>query len=173
MDVKIEISQASLDSFLRAANGVIRTLRGIREIDLEAVGDYAIAKLKERTPGKKAPDTWRKEIVERAEETALRIFSEMTNDPATELILRVLEYGSKPHRILPRRPGGVLHFFVEDPLGSRSGASSIDEVFTKHVDHPGTKPYRMVRDTDRDIAELLDRLVRQSRNDLQQIWEKG
>jgi len=176
MDVKIEISQASLDSFLRAANGVIRTLRGIREIDLEAVGDYAIAKLKERTPGKKAPDTWRKEVIGRTEETAetvLRIFSDMTKDPATELILRVLEYGSKPHRIVPRRPDGVLHFFVEDPLGSRSRASSIEEVFTKHVDHPGTKPYRMIRDTSDDIADLLDRLVRQSRNDLQQIWERG
>ncbi len=173
MDAQIEISQASLDSFLRAANSVIKALRGIREIDLDAIGDYAVAKLQERTPGKKAPKTWRKEVVERADETALRIFSEMTQDPATELILRVLEYGSKPHRILPRKPGGVLHFFIEDPLGSRSGASSVEEVWTKHVDHPGTRPYRMLRQTDRDIAILLDRLVVQSRNELQQVWERG
>ena len=49
MDAQIEISQASLDSFLRAANSVIKALRGIREIDLDAIGDYAVAKLVNRS----------------------------------------------------------------------------------------------------------------------------
>lgn len=38
--------------------------------------------------------------------------------------------GTKPHKIEPHRVGGVLRFV----------AASGDVVFTRHVDHPGTKP---------------------------------
>jgi hypothetical protein len=38
--------------------------------------------------------------------------------------------GTKPHAIEPKNAGGVLRFL----------AASGDVVFTRHVDHPGTKP---------------------------------
>ncbi|HQQ00043.1 MAG TPA: hypothetical protein PLY86_16440 [bacterium] len=167
MQAKIEVSQSSLDLLLKAANSVIMKLRGVRTIELEAIGAYAVSKLRERTPGKRAPKTWRMEISHNADETALRIFSEMTKDPETETILRVLEYGSKPHRIYPRTPKGVLHFFVGDPLGGM-----VEEVFTKHVDHPGTKPHRMLQDTGDDLSNLLTRLVRSSELEVQRDWER-
>lgn len=45
-----------------------------------------------------------------------------------------VEFGTKPHTIRPKRPGGVLAFDV----GGRT-------VFTKQVNHPGTRPQPYVR----------------------------
>lgn len=43
-------------------------------------------------------------------------------------------YGTRPHRIEPRRPGGVLRFTV--------GAQV---VYARYVNHPGTKPNDFLR----------------------------
>lgn len=51
-------------------------------------------------------------------------------------LLHYLEYGTRPHVIRPVDKE-YLHFTT------REG----DEVFTKRVDHPGTKPYGMIRVT--------------------------
>jgi hypothetical protein len=42
--------------------------------------------------------------------------------------------GTRPHRIVPRRPGGVLRFTV----GGRV-------VYARYVNHPGTKPNDFLR----------------------------
>lgn len=46
-----------------------------------------------------------------------------------------VEYGTRPHVIEPRKPGGVLHW--HDP---RTG----EDVFARRVHHPGTKGQHMV-----------------------------
>lgn len=50
-------------------------------------------------------------------------------------LLQILELGSRPHEIRPKRPGGVLRF-VDRATG--------EVVFARHVDHPGTRPYSMI-----------------------------
>lgn len=47
-----------------------------------------------------------------------------------------LERGTRPHIIRPRKPGGMLVF--SNSIGER--------VFARQVQHPGTKPYRVMQD---------------------------
>jgi hypothetical protein len=42
--------------------------------------------------------------------------------------------GTRPHRIAPRRPGGVLRFTVNGQV-----------VYARYVNHPGTKPNDFLR----------------------------
>lgn len=60
-----------------------------------------------------------------------------------------LTEGTKPHKIRPKKPGGVLAFPSGYTPRTRPGAggqykgpgkSSGDTVFAKEVDHPGNKP---------------------------------
>lgn len=51
--------------------------------------------------------------------------------PATIYVVN----GTRPHRIYPRRPGGVLRFTV----GGRV-------VYARYVNHPGTKPNNWMRE---------------------------
>lgn len=51
--------------------------------------------------------------------------------PATLYVL----YGTRPHRIEPRRPGGVLRFMVDGRV-----------VYARYVNHPGTKPNNWLRE---------------------------
>ncbi len=50
-------------------------------------------------------------------------------------LLEMLEYGTRPHEITPVK-AKVLSFVVDG-----------DRIFTKHVDHPGTKPYAFANKT--------------------------
>ncbi len=43
--------------------------------------------------------------------------------------------GTRPHRIVPRRPGGVLRFTVNGQV-----------VYARYVNHPGTRPNSFLRD---------------------------
>ena len=58
--------------------------------------------------------------------------------------------GTRPHEIRPKKPGGVLAF----KIGGRT-------IFTKKVNHPGTKanPYHVEteRQTSGEIAEIISR----------------
>lgn len=61
-------------------------------------------------------------------------------------IVPMLEFGTRPHVIRPRRRGGVLAFSV---AGRR--------VFARQVNHPGTQPTHFV---ERTVARTLPRVVR-------------
>lgn len=50
----------------------------------------------------------------------------VSDHPATVFVV----YGTKPHKIFPRKPGGVLVF---------NSRGSSDKIFAKVVNHPGTK----------------------------------
>lgn len=43
--------------------------------------------------------------------------------------------GTKPHQILPKKPGGTLHFMIGG-----------QDVFAKSVSHPGTRPNKFLSD---------------------------
>ena len=69
-----------------------------------------------------------------------------------------VEKATKPHLILPRRPGGVLRFSVG--IAPVVGLGSV--VFTKRVHHPGTKAQPFMR----PAAQLASRLIPQY------LWEE-
>lgn len=76
-----------------------------------------------------------------------------------EDIVTFLEFGTKPHVIVPKRIDGVLAFEIGGEM-----------VFAKEVFHPGTKPLGFVRQTQDDVDEaalgLANRLLRTIRS----IW---
>lgn len=57
----------------------------------------------------------------------------VVND-GTHNLLESLEFGTRPHVIVPKEPGGFLRFVVDGNV-----------VYTKRVDHPGTRAYAMTR----------------------------
>ena len=68
-----------------------------------------------------------------------------------------VDQGTRPHVILPTKPGGVLAFqskfspkTVPNVLGSRSGRSGGNTVFSRGVIHPGTEP--------RNFSKMIKRI---------------
>jgi len=57
-----------------------------------------------------------------------------------------LELGTKPHKIYPKSPGGVLHWTDE------SG-----DHFAKSVNHPGTRAYKFLENPSYTVASILER----------------
>lgn len=68
------------------------------------------------------------------------------NERQNYTVLDILEYGSRAHKIKPTKKK-VLKFVIDTK-----------NVFSKGVDHPGTKPYGMVRLTRIVIKEWLKKL---------------
>jgi hypothetical protein len=60
-----------------------------------------------------------------------------------------LERGTRPHLIVPRRPGGYLRFTVGNKV-----------IYTRLVHHPGTRPYNILRDGVARAGRKLNRLGR-------------
>jgi len=77
-------------------------------------------------------------------------------------LLEVLEYGSPAHPIDPCK-AKFLHFVGDDG----------EEVFTKHVDHPGTKPYGMVRVTNAKAQYWMQKLLRRWERRVEGDWRRG
>lgn len=68
-----------------------------------------------------------------------RLVVKRTGERKDYSLLEVLEYGSAPHEIIPV-DAKTLHF-----RGAPSDRFPDGEIFTRHVSHPGTRPYGMVR----------------------------
>ena len=156
-----------------AADGVLDGMNNIAE--------SAVKRLVERTPrsehddvflevaigsGKHIADGW----TARKVDAGSGVFSiEVVNtDPrATEnlrladgsvtdyTLLEILEYGSKRHDIFPVNA---------EFLAFMGGGGEM--VYTKHVDHPGTRPYAMVGTTATEVALDVKRLIDATRRTL-------
>jgi len=77
-------------------------------------------------------------------------------------VLEILEYGTRPHKILPKEKS-VLHF------RTREG----EEVFTMHANHPGTRPYAMVRMTRAKLHMWSVALNRKWKRKIERHWRRG
>ena len=82
-----------------------------------------------------------------------------------EVVLRSILYGSKPHEIVPKHPGGVLvfrsgagHNAAFRKVGSKGRSG--DLVFTTHVNHPGTKPNDFVTRGLNNAQPYLDKILK-------------
>ncbi len=78
-----------------------------------------------------------------------------------DAVVAVLEYGSVPHTIRPRK-GKYLVFEVEgaDPPAVQAPDGSF-VVFTKEINHPGTSPHAMFRRTLSEIRPVAARAARE------------
>lgn len=95
------------------------------------------------TPGKDLPRGWkikksgnaygRNRLLINGDDRAYKPIQ--LKDGRSTNLLEMLEYGTRPHEITPVK-AKVLAFTVDG-----------DQVFTKHVDHPGTKAYAFTNKT--------------------------
>lgn len=108
---------------------------------INTIADQALADLKGRTPGKDLPKGWAAEKSQTPAQykivlrnTDARAYKPVVlNDGRRTNLIEMLEYGTRPHEITPKRARRLR--FVADGR----------TVFTKSVYHPGTRPYAMVR----------------------------
>ena len=137
---------------------------------MENIATAAVKRLKERTPRSSEDhahiaDGW---TFRRVDTPGVVTFEVVNTDPrATEpmtladgrvtdyTLLEILEYGSDPHDIVP----------VNAEFLAFMGGGG-DMVYTKHVDHPGTRPYAMVSTTATEVALDVKKLIDATRRTL-------
>ena len=89
----------------------------------------------------------------------VRVYNRLENEDPP--ILMYLEFGTRPHLILPIR-AQYLVFEIDGKF-----------VATKYVVHPGTTPYAMVAITREEFAPKMAELAEKWSNDLERIWREG
>ena len=112
------------------------TIAGINNIAKGAVSD-----LQANTPGKDLPKAGTSELTEtpaQYKQTVTnkdeRAYKKVTlRDGNQTNLVEMLEYGTRPHEITPKK-AKALRFVVDGRT-----------VYAKSVEHPGTRPYGMVR----------------------------
>lgn len=77
-------------------------------------------------------------------------------------LLECLEWGTRPHDIVPV-DAEVLRFEASDG----------EDVFTRHVDHPGTRAYGMVRKARKYARRRLRKLGKVWRRRVRREWKRG
>jgi len=93
-------------------------------------------------------------------------------------VLDILEYGSRAHVITP---GRVVFGRKQGRSGARIGrktgssvlvftSSTGETVFTKRVDHPGTKPYGMIRLTKARLPRIMDAMNMKWKRKIEKEW---
>jgi len=90
-----------------------------------------------------------------------RLMVKRTGTKKDYTLLEVLEYGSPPHKITPVD----TEYLKFDANG--------ETVFTKEVDHPGTRPYGMVRVTRAKTKMALKKMMRRWSRKVVDEWKKG
>jgi len=107
---------------------------------------FGIEKLRRETPRSNLPgehlaDAW-EFAIKGMSPIHIQIYNSMRNK---EDILRILEFGSPQHAIEPKEKK-CLRFMWRGKI-----------IFTKHVEHPGTRDYAMIAQT---RADMMSRFVR-------------
>lgn len=134
---QFRLDQAAIDRLVASRDGPVgRMMAGFAGLATQEVRSVADERVRRRT-GQYVAGIGSRFI----DETTVRV-------EATASHSLVLEQGSRPHVITPRRPGGVLVFHVNGR-----------KVFARKVHHPGTPAYNIVRDGVERAAERLSELA--------------
>jgi hypothetical protein len=80
-----------------------------------------------------------------------------------EDVLVYIEEGTRPHIILPKRPGGSLHFFLD----------SGEEIWASWVLHPGTPDHRMVATAEMELEKMTDFYVKETFKQIDKLTKAG
>lgn len=131
--------------------------------DIDNLVTRAYRRVKDLTPKKsgviQASWRWTKERLGKDLSYVWIIYNEREGDDPN--ILKFLEWGTKPHEIVPKKGSGVLVF------QTKGG----ETIFTKHIDHPGTRPYAMVAITKSEFSGHLGNVSQAWANRLKTLWK--
>lgn len=145
--IRIEFNEQELQGFLNRIREIITNTRGAVAAHMEEAANEAYEKIKERTPvlTGEAVDAWK---LEQIDKTSWRISNKV------DYIIH-LEYGTRPH-IITAKGGSVLHWVNDDG----------QHMFAKMVNHPGTRPYAMVRTTIQEMRKDMRGFVAEVKDDI-------
>jgi hypothetical protein len=122
-----------------------------------ALADKYLGVIKSRTPVKTG-ETQRSWTIHFIRNDANSVEWEISPD-GKEDIVGYLEFGTEPHVIVPKNPGGVLVFEWNGKTW-----------FVTRVMHPGTKPLGIVRITQQEIKEDGQKLFSQMHARLRSLF---
>ena len=115
-----------------------------------ALAQQAATAAKGETPGTKLPQLWETEVLKGGNHWRVSIFNSVTRaSKQWKTIIKYLEYGTKPHVIVPR---------IKRALCFQAGGG---RVFAMRVYHPGTRPYPMFATADKVFRNGVDGVLRQ------------
>lgn len=125
--------------------------------DYQTIAEKALAVVKSKTPGPgKMRSLWVIQRQEAKKSVSLTIRNLMDETASGAKILSYMEFGTKPHVIVPKN-ARALRFFLENKA-----------IFSKRVNHPGTRPYRMLASGERyilnSLQDLADRIAKKISN---------
>ena len=145
---------------LRAQISATQRLFGKTQDEVLYLAEYFLDRIRSLTPrdtGQTA-DAWVMRFTAFGKVSGEGLIWEIRNEGREEIV-EYLEFGTRPHVIEPRDPGGVLAFEVGG-----------ETVFAKKVFHPGTKPLGFVRMTQRDIDQSTEGLARKLSVGIAAVW---
>lgn len=133
-----KLDTGAVNKMLEGRTGDVgRVMRGFASLATTEVRKVADERVQTRTGAYKRGITTRQLTGDRVEVSA----------SAPHSIF--LERGTRPHPIVPKRPGGFLVFTV----GGKT-------IFARSVNHPGTRAYRILEDGVRRAGRQLNRFAR-------------
>jgi hypothetical protein len=139
-----------------------QTMRLLDNAQVQAWGlaAYFLNVIKERTPkdSGETRESWTIHYHKSSDQVTWEISPDGKED-----IVTFLEFGTKPHVILPKATiEAVESYGVYVPEGFLAFEIGGETIFAKHVHHPGTKPLGFVRltrdDLDKSVQEIVDKL---------------
>lgn len=132
--------------------------------DIDNLVTRAYRRVKELTPAKTGAtrESWRwtKERIGKELNYVWIIYNEREGDNNPPL-LKFLEWGTKPHEIVPTASWPAMLVFK-----SRTG----EWVQTRHVDHPGTRPYAMVAITKSEFSGHVGNVSLKWAKRMESLW---
>jgi len=136
--------------FMAKIRGVGTKVIPYIKADIRDLAKWAFKEVKAKTPKVTSGRTEIRDLWKMAEnKSAAREQFVIKNLYPDQDVLIYMEEGTVPHVITPRKPGGLLHFFIGG-----------DEIFTKLVKHPGTPAYRMVGSVEAELRSKVDWLTK-------------
>ena len=152
--------------------------------NMRKVGDFMLAGVKRRTPGSgRLRAAWRLDRTEAVRRDGFyfeaRVFNSLTDEGVTYLstdgeikpklrtypseeqqtygeVLRILDRGGRPHRIVPKRKKFLSWWQYQPGRGpdGRFQTEGVFPVFSLGVNHPGHKKYGMLTETRKEAFRL-------------------
>jgi len=155
------VVEVSIDTrrFRRQLRETERLFKDVQK-EILYLAKYFLDRIRYLTPKKtgKTADAWVMRFTAFSKATGEGLIWEIRNEGREEIV-EYLEFGTRPHVIVPKDPSGVLAFEVDG-----------ETVFAKKVFHPGTRPLGFVRMTQADIDRSAEGLARKMESGIKMIW---
>lgn len=173
-DLSLEVNPARIRQDVR----YLLEHRSVQSV-LEEYLQEALGVVVSKTPGTAAfKDGW---FIVKSYDRSGKVRYDFEHETANKSLLKWLEFGTKPHRIVPRNRQ-FLRFTTSEARGPSTGFFSFFTpflgrrdvvIFAKEVNHPGTKPYEMVQSGVLYLNQSLNNIRRDMLRQIKRLSQRG